>query len=70
MVKPQFEAGRDRVGPGGVVRDPQARREAVDKVRGHLAGLGLSPAGEAPSPLPGPKGNLEHFVLAVRPAEG
>jgi 23S rRNA (cytidine1920-2'-O)/16S rRNA (cytidine1409-2'-O)-methyltransferase len=70
MIKPQFEAGRERVGPGGVVRDPQARREAVDKVREHLAGLGLEPAGEAPSPLPGPKGNLEHFVLAVRPAEG
>jgi 23S rRNA (cytidine1920-2'-O)/16S rRNA (cytidine1409-2'-O)-methyltransferase len=68
MVKPQFEAGRDQVGPGGVVRDPEARRAAVDKVREHLAGLGLEPAGEAASPLTGPKGNQEHFLLARRPA--
>lgn len=64
MVKPQFEAGRELVGSGGVVRDPAVRRACVDKVAGHLAGLGLEVMGGCPSPIAGPKGNLEHFLLA------
>jgi 23S rRNA (cytidine1920-2'-O)/16S rRNA (cytidine1409-2'-O)-methyltransferase len=63
MVKPQFELGRGRVGRGGVVRDPADRREAVIAVAdfGHEAGLRLQ--GIAPTGLPGPKGNLETFLL-------
>jgi 23S rRNA (cytidine1920-2'-O)/16S rRNA (cytidine1409-2'-O)-methyltransferase len=62
MVKPQFEVGRDRIGKGGVVRDPALRREAVASVARCAAGLGCSVAGFAPSGLPGPKGNLETFA--------
>ncbi|KMY67497.1 rRNA methyltransferase [Desulfocarbo indianensis] len=64
MVKPQFEAGRELVGSGGVVRDAAVRQACVDKIAGHLAGLGLTILGDCPSPITGPKGNLEHFLLA------
>jgi len=62
MVKPQFEAGRDHVGSGGVVRDPEGWRAAMARVidTGEAAGLAL--CGVAPSPLPGPSGNVEFFV--------
>ena len=70
MVKPQFEAGREAVGPGGVVRDPQAQQAAVDKVAACLQELGLVVSGAAPSPLKGPKGNQEFFLLARKPARG
>lgn len=62
MVKPQFELGRARVGRGGVVRDPEDRREAVAKVADFALGLGFSLDGIAPTGLPGPKGNLETFI--------
>jgi 23S rRNA (cytidine1920-2'-O)/16S rRNA (cytidine1409-2'-O)-methyltransferase len=62
MVKPQFEVGRDRVGKGGVVRDPALRRDAVASVAECGASLGCSVQGFAPSGLPGPAGNLETFV--------
>ncbi|GAB3804259.1 TlyA family RNA methyltransferase [Micromonospora zhanjiangensis] len=62
MVKPQFEVGRDRVGAGGVVRDPALRAEAVLAVAAAAATLGLGLAGVAASPLPGPSGNVEFFV--------
>jgi 23S rRNA (cytidine1920-2'-O)/16S rRNA (cytidine1409-2'-O)-methyltransferase len=62
MVKPQFEVGRDRIGKGGVVRDPELRREAVASVAACGASLGCSVLGFAPSGLPGPKGNLETFA--------
>ncbi|MFI6763710.1 TlyA family RNA methyltransferase [Micromonospora sp. NPDC050417] len=62
MVKPQFEVGRTRVGPGGVVRDPELRAEAVFHVAASAADLGLGLAGVAVSPLPGPSGNVEFFV--------
>jgi 23S rRNA (cytidine1920-2'-O)/16S rRNA (cytidine1409-2'-O)-methyltransferase len=62
MGKPQFEVGRERLGKGGVVRDPGLRREAVASVAACGAELGCSVLGFAPSGLPGPKGNLETFV--------
>jgi 23S rRNA (cytidine1920-2'-O)/16S rRNA (cytidine1409-2'-O)-methyltransferase len=62
MVKPQFEVGRDRVGKGGVVRDPEVRREAIDGVSAFARRLGVGVLGEAESGLPGPKGNLETFL--------
>src|SRR3954469_14111893 len=62
MVKPQFEVGREQVGKGGVVRDPQARRDAVDSVAEFARRLGVAVVGEADSGLPGPKGNLETFL--------
>ncbi len=66
LVKPQFEAGREAVGPGGVVRDPAAHRAAVAKVADCARGLGLTVEGDCQSGLPGPAGNLEFFVLARR----
>jgi 23S rRNA (cytidine1920-2'-O)/16S rRNA (cytidine1409-2'-O)-methyltransferase len=68
MVKPQFEVGKDRVGAGGVVRDPLLRAEAVLDVAAVAAGLGLGVAGVAASPLPGPSGNVEFFVWFRRGA--
>ncbi len=62
MVKPQFEVGRERVGKGGVVRDPAHRRDALLDVGRAAAELGCAVLGYAASGLPGPKGNLETFV--------
>ena len=62
MVKPQFEVGKGRVGAGGVVRAPELRAEAVRKVAGAAAVLGLGARGVAASPLPGPSGNVEYFL--------
>ncbi len=70
LVKPQFELGRERVGKGGVVRDPAARREAVLGVARAANELGLPVRGIASSGLPGPKGNLETFVWAGAGGEG
>ena len=68
LVKPQFEVGKDRVGTGGVVRDPGLRREAVAAVAGAAAVLGLGVAGLVASPLPGPSGNVEYFLWLRRGA--
>jgi 23S rRNA (cytidine1920-2'-O)/16S rRNA (cytidine1409-2'-O)-methyltransferase len=63
LVKPQFEAGRDEVGKGGVVRSPAVRRAALVRVgRFATEELGLSVLGYASSGLPGPAGNRESFV--------
>src|SRR3954468_3649272 len=68
MVKPQFEVGKERVGAGGVVRDPVLRAEAVIDVAATAATLGLGVAGVARSPLPGPSGNIEFFLWLRRDA--
>lgn len=66
MVKPQFEVGKERLGSGGVVRDPGLRAEAVLDVVAAAAGLGLRLHGVTASPLPGPSGNVEFFVWLRR----
>src|SRR5215217_4483724 len=68
MVKPQFEVGRQRVGAGGVVREPALRAEAVLQVARAAYGLGLGTAAVVPSPLPGPAGNVEFFLWLRRDA--
>jgi 23S rRNA (cytidine1920-2'-O)/16S rRNA (cytidine1409-2'-O)-methyltransferase len=70
MVKPQFEVGRERVGKGGVVRDPDMRRAAVGDVAACGVALGCSVQGFAPSGLPGPAGNLETFVWLAEGSRG
>jgi len=69
LVKPQFEAPRSAVGPGGVVRDPEAWRAAVDAVADACEGQGADPLGVMASPVLGPAGNVEFFVHAERRAE-
>ena len=66
MVKPQFEVGRQRLGPGGVVREDRLRAEAVDSVIRAASGLGWTPTWQGVSGLPGPSGNIEHFVAFER----
>jgi 23S rRNA (cytidine1920-2'-O)/16S rRNA (cytidine1409-2'-O)-methyltransferase len=71
MIKPQFEVGRERIGKGGVVRDPQTRRRALIEVGEAARDMGCAVLGYASSGLPGPKGNRETFVwLAEGPRGG
>jgi len=66
LIKPQFEVGREMVGKGGVVRNPVAREEAIDRVRQLTVDLGLTMVGTIDSPIRGPKGNLEALLVARR----
>jgi 23S rRNA (cytidine1920-2'-O)/16S rRNA (cytidine1409-2'-O)-methyltransferase len=66
LVKPQFEVGRERVGKGGIVRDPAAQQAAVDRVRKALAELGWGNAEAIDSPILGAEGNREFLLYARR----
>lgn len=66
MVKPQFEVGKDRVGKGGVVRDLGLRTESVTTVAEAAATRGWGAVAVTTSPLPGPSGNVEFFLLLRR----
>jgi 23S rRNA (cytidine1920-2'-O)/16S rRNA (cytidine1409-2'-O)-methyltransferase len=65
LVKPQFEAGRDAVGKGGIVRDAARRKKAVAKVRDFIEKAGWTVAGEIASPIRGGSGN-EEFLIGAR----
>jgi 23S rRNA (cytidine1920-2'-O)/16S rRNA (cytidine1409-2'-O)-methyltransferase len=65
MVKPQFEVGRERLGSGGVVRDPALRRAALGDVVATARERGLVLRDAVASPLPGPSGNVEFFLRLV-----
>jgi len=67
LVKPQFEVGRGAVGKRGVVRDPAARAEAIDRVARGAQELGLEVRARADSVLPGPEGNVEAFLWLRKP---
>jgi 23S rRNA (cytidine1920-2'-O)/16S rRNA (cytidine1409-2'-O)-methyltransferase len=66
LVKPQFELDKEKVGKGGVVRDPGDRRDAIRRVAEAAQGEDLVIRGLASSGLPGPKGNRETFVWASK----
>ena len=68
MVKPQFEVGREKLGAGGVVRDPALRKAAVIEVADSAYDVGLGTLGISASPLPGPAGNVEYFLWLRRGA--
>ena len=68
MVKPQFEVGHERLGRGGVVRDPAHHVDAIVSVARAAAGLGWATAAVTRSQLPGPAGNVEFFLWLRRPA--
>lgn len=66
LVKPQFEAGREHVGKGGIVRDKAAHRLAIDKVANCIAALGWIAVETIPSPITGAEGNREFLLYAKR----
>ena len=66
LIKPQFEAGREGVGKGGVVRDPAVHARVCDDVVAWLEASGWSVAGVTESPITGPEGNIEFLVAASR----
>jgi 23S rRNA (cytidine1920-2'-O)/16S rRNA (cytidine1409-2'-O)-methyltransferase len=67
LAKPQFEVGRERLGSGGVVRDPELRAQAVLGVAEVARGLGLEVRDVVASELPGPSGNVEYFLWLRTP---
>lgn len=66
LIKPQFEAGRDEVGKGGVVRDPAVHERVCDEVRRWLEAAGWHVEGVVRSPITGPEGNIEFLISARR----
>lgn len=63
LIKPQFELRREQIGKGGVVRDPEAHEEAIERIRSHAVGiLGKSWQGLIPSPINGTDGNREYLA--------
>jgi 23S rRNA (cytidine1920-2'-O)/16S rRNA (cytidine1409-2'-O)-methyltransferase len=70
LVKPQFEAGREEVGRGGVIRDPRVWRRVLERVADAARRAGAGPIGVIPSPIRGSAGNVEFFLHAVRGQRG
>ena len=66
LVKPQFEAGRDQVGKGGIVKDPAVHRQVLERLLGWVSHHGWSVRGLIPSPITGSKGNVEFLCLLAR----
>ena len=64
LVKPQFEAGREYVGKGGIIRDPGIQRQAVEKVRATVQSLGATSTDATESPILGAEGNREFLLYA------
>ena len=70
LIKPQFEAGRDKVGKKGVVREPDTHREVIKKVIDYALSIGFKVLDLTFSPVKGPEGNIEYLVqLEKCPAE-
>lgn len=69
LVKPQFEAGREKVGKRGVVRDPAVHAEVLERVCVYMEGLGWVIKGIVFSPLLGPEGNIEFLVYFSKVGE-
>ena len=67
LIKPQFEAGREEVGKGGVVRDPAIRERVCRSVAEWLTGIGWAVEGVVESPILGPEGNVEFLIAAALP---
>lgn len=66
MVKPQFEVGKERLGHGGVVRNPELRAEVTYSIAQKAVKYGLSTRAVTASPLPGPSGNVEYFLWLTK----
>ena len=62
LIKPQFEAGKEKVGKKGVVRDKKVHKEVINRVMGFARGIGFEVLGLDHSPIRGPEGNIEYLV--------
>lgn len=69
LIKPQFEAGRDKVGKKGVVRKPEVHEEVVHKVVDYADLVGFEVRGLTYSPIKGPEGNIEYLAYIVKKSE-
>ena len=69
LVKPQFEAGREKVGKNGVVRDPATHREVLHNAMGYAAANGFKVCGLDFSPVKGPEGNIEYLMFVQKSDE-
>lgn len=69
LIKPQFEAGREKVGKKGVVRDPQVHREVIEKVISYSVQLGFQVHHLEYSPIKGPEGNIEYLLHIKKSSE-
>ena len=69
LVKPQFEAGREKVGKNGVVRDPATHREVLEMAQGYAMANHFTPAGLDFSPIKGPEGNIEYLMYVQKSDE-
>ena len=69
LIKPQFEAGRDKVGKNGVVRELSTHREVIEKVIDFASLTGFSVMGLQYSPIKGPEGNIEYLVYLKKEEE-
>ena len=70
LIKPQFEAGREKVGKKGVVRDPKVHEEVIEKVIDFAATVGLESRELEFSPIKGPEGNIEYLLQLKKLPEG
>ncbi len=66
LIKPQFEAGREKVRRGGVVKDREVHQEVIDKIKLLARDFGLEVKGLVASPIKGPAGNIEYFIYLKR----
>ena len=70
LIKPQFEAGREKVGKKGVVRDPAVHLEVIEKVMAYAMSIALEPQHLSFSPIKGPEGNIEYLLHLKKRPEG
>ncbi len=68
LIKPQFEAGREEVGKGGVIRDPLVHERVCASAAKWIASQGWAVGGVTPSPIIGPEGNVEFLIGATKEA--
>lgn len=69
LIKPQFEAGKEKVGKKGVVRDPLVHKEVIEKIIDVMTNNGLSVLGLDYSPIKGPEGNIEYLIYVQKNSE-
>ena len=70
LIKPQFEAGREKVGKKGVVRDPAVHQEVIEKVRDYAMSISMEPCHLSFSPIKGTEGNIEYLLHLKKHPEG